>query len=188
MMTELSLNVLDVAQNSVKAKAKLIEIRVDISVRDNSLIIAIDDDGCGMTPEQLEKVTDPFFTTRSTRDIGLGVPFFKQAAEITGGSFEITSKLGEGTKVRAVFVLDSVDRVPLGDMTGTMETLILYNTDIDFTYGYNADGTGFTLSTRELKETLGGIPLDTPEIAEYIRDYLKENTSECNNNLKGIDI
>lgn len=184
-MTELSLNVLDVAQNSVKAEAGLIEISVAVSASDNSLVIAINDDGRGMTAEQLEKVTDPFYTTRNTRSVGLGVSFFKQAAEMTGGCFEIDSEVGKGTRVRAEFKLDSIDRMPLGDMCSTIETLVLYNLDIDFEYRYGVDGTRFALSTRELKETLGGIPLDTPEIAGYIRDFLKENTAECNKLLKG---
>jgi len=185
MMTELSLNVLDVAQNSVKAGAKLIAISVDVSYSANLLTIAIDDDGCGMTAEQLAKATDPFYTTRSTRGVGLGVSFFKLAAEMTGGSFAITSEAGVGTKVRAEFVLNSIDRTPLGDMCSTVETLVLYNLNIDFEYAYKVDEAEFTLSTKELKETLGGIPLDTPEIAEYIRDFLKENTAECNKLLKG---
>jgi len=188
-MTELSLNVLDVAQNSVKAGAKLISVSVGVNYTRNSLIIAIGDDGCGMTPEQLEKVTDPFYTTRKTRDVGLGVSFFKQAAEMTGGRFSITSEAGKGTEVRAEFKLDSIDRIPLGDMCSTIESLVLYNLDIDFEYEYGVeDGENreqFRFSTREIKETLGGIPLNAPEIAEYIRDFLKENTAECNKYLKG---
>ena len=179
-MTELSLNVLDVAQNSVKAKASLIEIGVLIDSTSDRLTVTIKDNGCGMNEETLKKVTDPFFTTRTTRKVGLGVSFFKLAAEITGGSFDITSAVGTGTEVKAVFVLSSIDRMPLGDMPSTIETLVVYNTDIDFIYTYGVDEENFVLSTAEMKEVLGGIPLNNPEVASYIRDFLRENTDAVN--------
>ncbi|MDR0197842.1 MAG: ATP-binding protein [Oscillospiraceae bacterium] len=179
MMTELSLNILDVAQNSIKAGAKLIEISVEIDNAADSLTVRIDDDGCGMSGEQLAKVTDPFFTTRGTRSVGLGVSFFKQAAEMTGGGFEITSESGKGTKVKATFVLSSIDRLPLGDMCSTVETLIVYNTGIDFVYRYRVDETEFTLSTAQMRDILGGVSLDAPDVVEYVRGFLKENTDEC---------
>lgn len=182
-MTELSLNVLDVAQNSVKAKASLIEISVDIDTKSDSLQIVIKDNGCGMSEETVKRVTDPFYTTRTTRKVGLGVPFFKMAAEMTGGSFNIASTLGKGTTVTAQFVLSSIDRMPLGDMCGTIETLIVYNTQIEWIYSYRVDDDKFVLSTTEMKEILGGIPLDNPEIVAYIRDYLKENTAAVNKDL-----
>ena len=185
MMTELSLNILDVAQNSVKANASLIEISVEADTVADTLIITISDNGCGMSAEQTEKVTDPFFTTRTTRDIGLGVPFFKLAAEITGGNFEITSTLGEGTIVKAGFVLSHIDRMPLGDMTQTMQTLITFNEEIDFLYKFVIDAREFSLDTREFREVLGGVPFSTPEVREYIQDYLSQNHSEA---LEGIII
>lgn len=178
MMTELSLNVLDVAQNSVKAGAGLIEITVSADTKSDRLVITIKDDGCGMSEEQVSRVTDPFYTTRTTRKVGLGVPFYKLAAESTGGSFEITSQIGSGTTVTAEFVISHIDRMPLGDMTETMHSLITMNADIDFLYTYRIDGREFTLDTRELREILGGIPLNTPEVSEYIKEYLKENKEE----------
>ncbi len=102
-MRELSLNVMDVAQNSVSAGAKLIGI--DVLENTDSLVINIRDDGKGMTPEQVKSVTDPFYTTRTTRDVGLGVPLFKLAAEQTGGSFAISSEPGKGTLVRELSLL-----------------------------------------------------------------------------------
>jgi len=177
-MTEISLNILDIAQNSIKAEAKLIEITVEVDTGADRLTVLINDDGCGMSPEQLEKVADPFFTTRDTRKIGLGVPFFKEAAESTGGNFTITSELNAGTKVRAVFGLSHIDRVPLGDMNSTVETLVFYNTHIDFLYRYKVDGGEFTLDTREIREVLEGVPLDTPDVKAYISEYLRENEAE----------
>lgn len=123
-MPEISLNILDVAENSTRAGASLVEITVDADTVSDRLTIVIKDNGCGMTREQVSQVTDPFFTSRTTRKVGLGVPFFKYAAESTGGSFSIESRLGEGTEVTAVFVLSHIDRMPLGDITSTIHTLM----------------------------------------------------------------
>lgn len=181
-MTELSLNILDVAQNSVKAGATLIKISVEVSTSENFLHIFIGDNGCGMDEDTINKVCDPFYTTRTTRRVGLGVPLFKMSAEMTGGSFEISSEKGVGTNVHAQYVLDNIDRMPLGDMPATIEALVVYNTNIDFIYTYRVDDSEFKLDTAEMKEILAGIPLDSPEIVEYIRDFLRENTLSVNNN------
>lgn len=180
MMTEIALNVLDVAENSVRAKASLVQISVYVNTGEDRMVVTIEDDGCGMTPEQIEHVEDPFFTTRTTRKVGLGVPFFKYAALCTGGDFRITSIVGVGTKVCAQFVLSHIDRMPLGDMSGTMHTLITFNTEIDFIYTYTIDERSFTLDTREFKEILEGVPLNSPEVSAYIDEYLAENTAEVN--------
>ena len=102
-MPEISLNILDVAENSTRAGASLVQITVDVQPEADKLTVIIADDGCGMTPEQIRQVTDPFYTSRTTRKVGLGVPFFKFAAESTGGSFSIESEPGKGTMVTAVF-------------------------------------------------------------------------------------
>ena len=180
MMTEISLNILDVAENSVKAKASLITIDVLVSFEKNLLTVVIGDNGCGMSEEQVKSVTDPFYTTRTTRKVGLGVPFFKSAAELTGGSFSISSKLGEGTLVKANFVLDSVDRMPLGDICATIHTLVTMHEEIDFLFTYKAFGKEFSLDTREFREILGDISFKSPEVSSYIRDFLKENINAVN--------
>ena len=108
MMTEISLNVLDVSENSTRAGASLVTILVTADTVHDKLTIVIADDGCGMTEEQVAHVTDPFFTTRTTRKVGLGIPFFKYAAESTGGSFHIESEPGKGTTVTAVFGLSLI--------------------------------------------------------------------------------
>ncbi len=179
MLPEISLNVLDIAQNSIRAEADLIEIGVYIARKADTLTVIINDNGCGMTAEQIAHVEDPFFTTRSTRKIGLGVPFFKMSAIITGGSFEITSEVKVGTKVKAVFVLSHIDRMPLGDINSTIHTLVTYNTNIDFVYTYEFDGQSFVLDTRQMREILGGVPLDAPEVSDYIKEYLDENKKEA---------
>lgn len=175
MMPEISLNILDVAENSTRAKASLVQITVDADQAADRLTVIIADDGCGMTAEQVAKVTDPFFTSRKTRKVGLGVPFFKLAAESTGGSFSIESEPGVGTTVTAVFVLSHIDRMPLGDITSTIHQLIVYHPDTDFLYRYIYNGASFDLDTREFREILGDVPFDNPEISAYIREYLTEN-------------
>ena len=131
-----------------------------------------------MTPEQVAHVIDPFFTTRTTRKVGLGVPFYKMAAENTGGEFWIKSEPGRGTEVFASFGLSHIDRMPLGDINGTIHTLITFNTGIDFVYTYIYNGASFTLDTREFRQILEGVPLDSPDVSAYIKDYLEENKRE----------
>lgn len=174
-MQEISLNILDVAENSVKAKASLIEISVDEDIGANRLTVVIKDNGCGMSSETVKAVTNPFYTTRTTRKVGLGVPFFKMAAEMTGGRFDIQSKEGEGTLVTAEFVYDNIDRMPLGDIAGTVTSLVQCNDTIDFVYSHSYCGSSFVMDTREFREILGDVPFSTPEIALFIRDYLTEN-------------
>lgn len=178
MMPEISLNILDVAENSTRAGASLVTITVHTDTEQDRLTITIADNGCGMTAEQVAQVTDPFFTSRTTRKVGLGVPFFQYAAESTGGSFSIESQPGVGTTVTAVFVLSHIDRMPLGDITTTIHTLVVYHPESDFVYRYIYNGTSFTLDTREFREVLGDLPFDTPEISAYIKEYLTENKLE----------
>lgn len=183
-MPEIAMSVLDIAQNSVRAKASLIEIEVTADQAADTLTVTITDDGCGMTPEQVAHVEDPFFTTRTTRKVGLGVPFFKQAALATGGSFRIDSQVGRGTVVTAVFGLSSIDRMPLGDINGVIYTLIRYNPELDVVYRYHVNGRGFELDTRQFREILGGVPLDTPDVSQYINDYLSENKTETDQGVQ----
>ena len=174
-MQELSMNVLDVAENSMRAQAKNVTIQViEDSVADK-LSILIEDDGCGMSEEQVAQVTDPFFTTRTTRKVGLGVPLFKMAAEMSGGEFSITSKPGAGTKTCASFGLTNIDRMPLGDMASTMQLLICSHEDVNVMYTHIVDGREFFVSTDQLKEVLDGVSLETPEIRIFVGEYLREN-------------
>ncbi len=175
-MRELSLNVMDVAQNSVRAEADLVRITVEESDKEDRLTIVIADNGCGMTEDQVRQVIDPFFTTRTTRKVGLGVPLFKLSAEQTGGSFDIQSKVGEGTTTTASYVKSHVDMTPLGDINSTVKILIQCNPQIDFIFTHSADKGSFTLDTRELREVLGDVSLDNPDVLEWIGQYLEENT------------
>lgn len=175
-MKELSLNILDIAQNSVTANSTVIEIEIKENTLKNELFIGIYDDGKGMDEEKLKSVTDPFFTTRTTRKIGLGVPLFKMAAEMTGGKFEIQSSVGVGTKVMAHFDMSHLDFVPLGDICSSVVLLISMNLHIDFIYRFIKDETEFVLDTREIKQMLEGVPLDNPEVMRWMKEYINENT------------
>ena len=177
-MRELSLNVLDIAQNSISAGALLVEIEVIEDSVNHELLIGIYDDGKGMTPEQLESVRDPFFTTRTTRKVGMGIPLFKFAAEMTGGRLEMESEVGVGTKVRAYFKTDHLDFTPIGDMTSTIITLVTMNLHMDFIYRRKLNSDEFTVDTRQLKEILGDVPLNEPSIAMWIQQYINENTKQ----------
>ncbi len=174
-MKELSLNILDITYNSIKAKAETIEITVLESVSKNTVEIEIKDNGCGMSEEFLQKVTDPFVTTRTTRKVGLGIPLFKQSAEDTDGSFSIRSKVGEGTVVQASFRLDHLDRAPIGDMSGTMTSLIQANDQIRFIYRHATDNGTFVLDTDEFHAQLGDVPLSEPAVLNWIGEYINEN-------------
>ena len=177
-MRELSLNVLDIAQNSISANASLIEIELTQSTENNELIIGIYDNGKGMTKEQLEAVRDPFFTTRTTRKVGMGIPLFKMAAEMTGGHLDIESEVGIGTRVRAFFRTNHLDFIPIGDMASTMVMLITMNEHIDFLYKRSLDSRSFSLDTKSLREILGGVPFSEPSVSLWLKEYIQENTKE----------
>ena len=181
-MKELSLNLLDVAQNSLSAGADLVEISVTADTADDRLEISIKDNGCGMSSEQLKAVTDPFFTTRTTRKIGLGIPLFKLAAEQTGGGLSIDSEQGVGTQTKAWFTISSIDRMPLGDLKGTVDILIRMNPDVDFFYTERVDEKIMELDTRQFREILGDVPLDNPEVIDWIGGYYDENSPFLNTN------
>lgn len=184
-MRELSLNVMDIAQNSISAGASLVTIDVCQSRAADRLVISIIDNGRGMSAEQVAQVTDPFFTTRTTRKVGLGIPLFKMEAEMTGGGLQIHSVPGQGTTVRAEFVPSHVDFIPLGDVNSTVLLLITCNTDRDFVFHHRMDEREFTLDTRELRGILGEeVELNAPDVVAWIREYLEEQT-EC---IKGEKI
>lgn len=184
MFSEISLNILDVVQNSISARASVIEITVNIDNATDTLTVIIEDNGSGMSNEELSKAVDPFYTTGKTRNTGLGVPFFKAASEMTGGSFEISSEKGKGTRVKAVFVLSSIDRMPLGNMTDTLVSLIDANCRIDFLFSYSVDERSFTLDTRQLRKILGDVPINLPEVTGFVTRYLDDNTAEVNGGKK----
>ena len=182
-MRELSLNVLDIAENSFKAKAKTVEI--SIIQKDNLLTIIVKDDGIGMDEDFLKRVTDPFTTTRTTRKVGMGIPLFKMVAQQSGGTFGIESKVGKGTTVTATFQIDNVDRPPLGDVAETMTSIIANLGDARLIFNFSAFGEVFTLDTDEVKKELGEIPINAPEILVFLRDMINENIKT---NCRGVSL
>ena len=176
-MKELSLNILDIAQNSVKANASLIGISIDET--DDVLSFKITDNGKGMTADFLSRVTDPFTTTRTTRKVGLGLPFLKMEAEMTGGSFSIKSKSEteykeHGTEVFASFNKKSIDYIPLWDIIGTLCALVQGAENTDFIFNHKMPHGEVFLSTKEMRELLGDVPLGSPEVISWVREYLSE--------------
>lgn len=185
-MKELSLNILDIAQNSVKAGAN----RIDISIEetDSTLTFFVKDNGCGMTDEFLKSVTDPFCTTRTTRKVGLGIPLLKLAAEQTGGKFEIESRHisefpdSHGTKTSALFNKNHMDFTPLGDIISTVVTLIQGQPDISWSFVHKMQNKTVELHTDEMKEILGDVPLNSFEVISWIGEYLREQYDGENGN------
>ena len=168
-MKELSLNILDITENSVKAGATLTEISIEES--ESELVISIKDDGCGMSDDVVRSVTDPFYTTRTTRKVGLGIPLFKLAAEQTGGSLEIVSSTdrNHGTRVTAHFNKNHLDFTPLGDVISSITTLIQGHPDTDFLFTHTIGDKEIRLDTRELRAVLEDVPLNTFDSAGMLQ-------------------
>ena len=177
-MQEISLNILDIAQNSIRADATLIEIDIAENIADDSFVFSIKDNGCGMSEEMVKNVTDPFVTTRTTRKIGLGIPLLRSMAQAAGGDLKIESRLGEGTVVTATFSHSHIDRQPLGDIASVISSLISMNPDIDFVYTHIYNESDFSLDTRELRSVLGEVSFSEPSVALWISEYVNEGLTE----------
>lgn len=178
-MKELSLYILDIAMNSINAGAN--NILITINENAEQLKITIKDDGCGMTADQVEKLSDPFFTTRTTRKVGFGIPLFKLSAEQSDGYISITStpksdkKEKHGTTVSTLFNKKHIDFTPLGDIILTITTLLQGNPEVNIDFNHIINDKKINLSTTEIKKHLGeSIPLNTPEILFWIKEYLAE--------------
>ena len=182
-MNELSLYILDITQNSITANSKNVHLTINRSIRRNLLTIDIVDDGKGMDEETVKRVSDPFFTTRTTRKVGLGIPLFKELCELCEGSFHIESKVGVGTTLKATFKLDSIDLPPLGNLIDTLYILITNPQGVEIYYKEvveKIDGTDkeFNFSTVEIKEALDGMSLNEPFVREWFIDYVRAGEQE----------
>jgi K+-sensing histidine kinase KdpD len=151
-MEDLSLHILDIVENSIRAHAKKIEIKIIEEKKKDLLTIEIIDDGKGMDKKTLKNVLDPFFTTKNTKRVGLGLSLLAQSAEESGGSIKIESKPGQGTNVKAVFGYSHIDRKPLGNVNKSLKVLITTNPDINFIYEYRKDDVGYRLDTKGIKK------------------------------------
>jgi hypothetical protein len=185
-MKTLALNILDIVQNSIRAKADKISISITESVKEDLFRIYIEDNGNGIPVEILKKVSDPFVTTRTRRRMGLGIPLLKYHAEITGGRIEIFSEEKKGTRVIAVFSNKHIDRQPLGDIAGVIRILIASNPGIEFLYSHQTDSGIYSFSTKETKEVLETDDLTCQALLQDIVDMINGNLTEIN--VSGLDI
>lgn len=183
-MQELSLNILDIAQNSVAAQATLVTISLRYTLGDTDrLYIDINDNGRGMSEEVAKNVTDPFYTTRTTRKVGMGTSLFKLAAEMAEGCFELRSRSGVGTTVHAELNPRHLDAMPLGDIAATYAGLVQTSPEMDFVLEITLEKKGeaprsLTADTRVFREILQGVPINSPEVIVFIGDYIRENLAE----------
>lgn len=175
-MKDLSMHIMDILQNSTRAGASVITLEVTADSNADTLTIVFKDNGCGMSEETVRNVIDPFFTTRTTRKVGLGLPLLKQNTEMTGGSLDILSEVGEGTTVTAVFGLSHLDRPPMGDLAGTMALTISAHPEIRFIFRYRRDADiDYTLDTDEVHEALGDVSINDPDIIGALKEMIQEN-------------
>ena len=177
-MLELSLHILDIVENSTRAGASIVNIDITEDTAKDILSLDIRDNGSGMSEDVLEKVIDPFFTTKTVRNVGLGLPMLAQAAERTEGKFIIESKGGEGTRVAVDFKLSHIDRQPLGDISGTLVTLIAGDPDVEFIYRHRRNGQSYILDTREIKKEIEDIPINHVDVLNFIRSHVTEGLTE----------
>lgn len=173
-MEDISLHILDIAENSVASGATLIRITIDEKTREDSLLLTIEDNGRGMTEEFVKQVLDPFCTTRTTRKVGLGLSFLAQSARDTGGDIRIVSAPNRGTLVSAHFIPSHIDMKPLGNIADSITTLIAGNPGTDFVFVYSRDSRTYQLDTREIRAVIEDVPINSSEVLSAIRDDLME--------------
>ncbi len=173
-MEDLSLHLMDIMQNSVAAGATYVEVEISVDKDRQKLTLCVNDDGRGMSEDTLKKVTNPFYTTRTTRRAGLGIPLFKDAAEIAGGMLEIDSKQGCGTSVTATFDIENIDRKPLGDVPETVVMSIMAYNDMEFHLILKNGESEYIFKTEEIREQIGDIPINDMQVLSFIREMLDE--------------
>lgn len=183
-MQELSLHILDIIQNSVRANATRIELNVTENPKSNKYLIVINDNGCGVGKETLEQLCDPFYTTRTTRKVGMGISLFKHSAEQTGGTVDITSEEGEGTCLTASFSYNHIDRPSMGDIAGTMTLLIASYPQIRFIYNHHTPLSDFEFDTNEVNAELEGVPINNVKIINFLKNLINDNLDMIGANLK----
>jgi len=177
-MKDISMHIMDILQNSTRAGSKTIKLSLLIDTKQDRLTLIFEDDGCGMDKVTLEKVLSPFFTTRTTREVGLGLSLLKQNAELTGGTLCINSELGIGTKVTVTMGYSHIDRQPLGDIAGTVVLAASAYPDIRFIFHYKKDKNSYCFDTQEVNAILDGVPINEPEVIKYLIEMVKENMAQ----------
>jgi len=175
---ELSLHILDVLQNGREAGATEVRLTIDEDHSADRLSVTVEDNGRGMNEEIMERVLDPFFTTRKTRHVGLGLPLFAAAAQRCNGNLKLESHPGQGTRVTATFQLSHIDRVPLGDITGTVLSFLMGDPPCDLVYVHRCDRQEFCLDTRTVRQELGDVPLSHPSVRGWLREYITQEEEQ----------
>jgi hypothetical protein len=177
-MNDLSLHIIDIIQNSLSAGAGIIKLTVEEDIHRDSLVIIIEDNGRGMSKEVAERLEDPFYTTRTTRRVGMGIPLFKQSALQSGGGLSITSEVGKGTVVRAWFVHSNIDRPPLGDIANSFVLMVSANPNMHFVLKYIFNGKEYVFDSVEVAEVLGDISLSDVRVIKMLEEMVGENIKE----------
>jgi signal transduction histidine kinase len=172
MLEELSDHLMDIAVNSVRAGARDIGISIVADKPRNLLTVIIVDDGKGMDENMMRSVTDPFFSTKPAKKVGLGIPLLKGAAEMCDGQFALTSRDGTGTEIQASFALDHPDLPPLGNVKETVFLLCVSNPEVRFRLRYRPDSEEFTFDTKDIKDRLEGVPINHPEVIGFLKRHL----------------
>lgn len=172
------MHVLDIVENSLRAGATVVEIRIVEDSAEDLLTIEIKDNGKGMDEETVKKALDPFFTTRTERRVGLGLPLLAQAAKSTGGDLVIHSYPGQGTTVKAHFVKSHIDLQPLGDMAETVAAVVALHPEVDFIYSHVKESREFCFNTKEVKKKLQEVPINDPLVIDWILKFIKEGLKE----------
>jgi anti-sigma regulatory factor (Ser/Thr protein kinase) len=172
-MKDLSLHILDIVENSIEAGAQRIEVTVNEDTEKNSLVLEIEDDGKGMDKTTLSAALDPFFTTKKSKRVGLGLSLLAQSAQEAEGSFDVMSKKGKGTSIRAQFKHDHIDRKPLGNIVDTLIAIIATDAqNVDIVYRHRKNNKSFVFDSRAVKQSLNGIPINSTPILNYVRNNL----------------
>lgn len=187
-MRELALHLLDIAENSVSAKADTVQISVEEDQDSDRLRMRVIDNGVGMSPEMVSRVIDPFVTSRTTRKVGLGIPLLKAAAEACNGFLEIQSTQGAGTTLTVEFQESHIDRMPLGNLAETLLALVIGSPEIHWIFDYRVNGQTYTFDNQPIQEILGDVPVTDPAVLGYLRESLETGIAEMHANLRPIKL
>jgi hypothetical protein len=177
-MKTISEHMLDIVENSVRAKATLIEIMVFEDISCDFYALHFNDNGCGMNKYIMQHATNPFFTSRTTRKVGLGLSLLKYNALTSNGSFTINSEVGKGTRVKAMFQLSHLDRPPAGDLWDSLFLIFYSNPEIRVVYRHQTHVGKFEIDSAELKQLLEGVSLQQGEIKKAVIELIKNNLEE----------
>jgi len=175
-MKDLSMHIMDIVQNSVRAKAA--NVKLSITLNEQWLVIKVEDDGSGMDAETLQKVTDPFYTSRTTRKVGMGIPLILQNTQLTDGNMTLESELGKGTTLTATFGRKHIDRPPMGDIASTAAMMITGNEGVNLQFEVKNQENEFAISTNEVKEVMGDVDIRMAQVTSFLTEMIEENLRE----------